>query len=126
MRLRKEVVGLFLVGRLSNQPIFLFIIKVALKRRVFEHSLPRIIIEVRKVIGRSGNGSEPIIEDDVKLRSDIAGLRVENKRDRAGVVVGESETDGASRSRSPVQQFLSVRDHFVKDVDWISPNVVVH
>ena len=96
LHLGEEFVGLFVDSRLSNQPFFVFVVVVedVLECRVSKHSLPTIIFEVWKVVGGSGNGSEPIVKDDVKLRSDVIGLRVENKRDRAGVF--------------PAWQFLSV------------------
>ena len=64
-----------------------------MERRVLKHSRPAIIVEVRKVVGGSRNRGEPIVEFDVKLWSDITGLRVENERDRTGVFVGESKID---------------------------------
>ena len=78
---------MFIVGRLSNQPFFIFIVEDVLKRRVPKHSFPAVVVEVWKVVGGSGNGGKPIVEDDVKLWGNVPRLRIQDERDRAGVFV---------------------------------------
>lgn len=87
---------MFVIGRVNNQPFFVFVVEDVLKRRVSEHALPTIVVEVRKIVGGSGNGSEPVIEDDVKLWGNVPRLRIQDERNRTGVFVRESKVDGAS------------------------------
>ena len=117
--------SLLLVGGVNNQPFFILVIVELLIRRVSEHSLPALVIEVRKVIGGCGDSGEPIIKDDMELGCDVANLRVENEGNGTCMFVRESKVDGASGARSPARQFLVVRNHFVKDKYWASPDVYI-
>jgi hypothetical protein len=91
---------LFVVGGLNNQSIFIFVIKDALVRRVLDHSLPRISIEVGQVVAGCGNGGKPIVEDDMELWNYVACLGIENEGDRES---GASNA-AASCERSSCQE----------------------
>jgi hypothetical protein len=62
--LGEEVVGLFVVGGISNQPIFVFVIKDVLVPRVLEHLLPTISM---------GAVAKPVVEDQKKFRTNFTG-----------------------------------------------------
>ena len=124
LHLGEEVVRLFVVGGLSIQPTLVFLVRDVLVRRVLEHLLPTISIEVWQVVG-CRNGGTPIVEDDVELQSNVACLIIENKGNGAGVLVGEVEVDSASGAGRPIRQLFPVRDHLVEDEGRASPNVYI-
>ena len=82
---------MFVPGGHGNQPFFVFIIEDVMVRQVLEHSQPTIIIEVWQFVGRCRNGGKAIVKDDVELRCDIPGLRIQNEGNGAGVLVREPE-----------------------------------
>ena len=82
---------MFVVTGLNNQPFFILVIEDVLIGRVLEHSLPGRVIKVRKVIGGCGDCGKPIVKNDMELRSDVAGLRIQNERNRTCVLVGKTK-----------------------------------
>ncbi len=117
--------SLLVVGGINKQPFFVLVIEDVLICRVLEHSLPVLVVEVRKVVGGCGDSGEPIVEDDMNLSCDVASLRVENEGNGSCMFVRESKEDGASGAGNPARQILAVGNHFVEGVHWASPDVYV-
>jgi hypothetical protein len=59
--------SLLVVGGVNNQPFFVLVIEDVLIRRVSEHSLPALVVEIWEVVGGRRDSGEPIIKDDTKL-----------------------------------------------------------
>ena len=78
---------MLVIGELNNQPFFVFFVEVVLIRRVLEHSFPTVIVEIRQVVCGCKNGGKPIVEEDMKLWSNVAHLRIEDKGNGASVLV---------------------------------------
>ena len=66
---------------------------------------------------------EPIVEDNMKLWSDVARGGVQDNWDSACVFVGQSHVHAANGTWLPSWELLSVRQTFVQDVDGASPNL---
>jgi hypothetical protein len=52
-------------------------------------------VEVGKLQRISHDCSKPIIEGHMELRGDVASLQIEDQRDRAGVVIADTDIDAA-------------------------------
>ena len=82
------------------------VIKRILEARVPEKLIPRLRRSGRIIGG--GDGGEPIIEDNVKLGTDVLGREVKNQRDGTGMSWTQAEEDTATGARLPNRNLLAV------------------
>jgi hypothetical protein len=67
------------------------------------------------------NGTERIIEDNMKLRGNAASLKIENEGHITRVTRTEANEDSTTRSRLPTGKLLTLLKLRVKDEDRTTP-----
>jgi hypothetical protein len=82
-------------------------------------------VEVGELQWISHNRSKPIIECHMELRGDVAGLQIEDQRDRTGVAIADTDVDTAFRTGLPSRDLLASRDSVIEDVDRTAPHMDV-
>jgi hypothetical protein len=82
-------------------------------------------VEVRELQRIGHDRSEQIIEGHMELRSDVAGLKIEDQRDRTGVPITDANIDTALRAGLPSRDLLASRDSVIEDVEKTAPHMDV-
>jgi hypothetical protein len=91
--------------------------------RFAEEGVPVGAVEVGELGWIRNNGSKPIIERHMELRSDGASLEIQDKGDRTGVPIAHPHVHVAFRARLPSRDLLASRDSVIKNVDRTTPHV---
>lgn len=81
---------------------------------------------VSGVIGGNGDGREPIVKHNVKLRRNGQCSNVEDEWDAGSMGTAEAHEDTAAGARLPTRNFLAVLKAGIKDVGGASPDVKVN
>jgi hypothetical protein len=90
-----------------------------------EEGVPVGAVEVGEFGWICHNSGEPIIERHMELRSDGAGLEIQDKRDRARVPIAHPHIHVALRSRFPSRNLLAAGDTVIEDVDRTAPHMEI-
>jgi hypothetical protein len=69
------------------------------------------------------DSGELVVIDAMKLRRDVAGVKVEDTADGQGVLTGDSKVEAASIMRFPFGNLVTVLEHRVQNVGWAAPDV---
>jgi hypothetical protein len=90
-----------------------------------EQGVPIGAVEVGELGRISHNCSKPIIERHMELRSDGAGLEIQDKGNRTRVPIAHPHVHVALRPRLPSRDLLAARDSVIEDVDWTAPHMEI-
>jgi hypothetical protein len=90
---------------------------------ITKETLPCLRIEIRKLI-RSNSG-KPIIEDHMERGSDGTRVRIQDKRDRTGMLGGQAHVNRTAGTRAPAWKLLTIRQGLVKNIDRTTPHMEI-
>jgi hypothetical protein len=105
-----------------------FIILIGWKiliRGFTEEGVPIGAVEIGELGWISHNSCEPIIEGHMKLGSDGAGLKIQDKRNRTRVPITHPHVHVALRTWLPPRDLLAARYSVIENVNRTAPHVQI-
>ena len=103
----------------------IILVKGVLETTVAEKIAPWGRGEIWVSVITSNHGSKPIIENNMKLGTNFAGVQVQDQRYCRRMVGRQTEKDAATRAWLPARELLAILHRRVKNIGGISPNMEI-